>query len=309
MTKIPVTKTIAHAYKFVFRNFFALISIMWLSWALMLALTFLSRGSIAILFQISVTRDFSQLQGHWGQLLLTYLAIFVLLFVQLTGLTRLSLGLAMPSRYYYFSLGRPVWRLIGAALLAALAVAAVVIAYGLAIFVLGVLARVFMNAHPSVVGNAIVALLAAAALLIGYCGFIFVTVRFFFLLAPVSVAEEKISIGRVWLLTNGNFWRIFLISLSIIIPFMVIEILGVISIAGPMPFAPHGNSPEQILAFQQAQQVWQLTYSSRLQKYWYLVYPVAALMSVFLYGLSCAAQSFAYQQLTQPETSSPISAD
>lgn len=309
MIKFPVIKTIAHAYRFVFQNFFALISVMWLSWALMLALTFLSRSAIAILFQLSVTHDFSQLQGHWGQLILTYLAIIVLVFVQIAGLTRLSLGLPMPSRYYYFSLGKPVWRLIGAALLSALAIAALVIAYAMIIFVLGVIARVILNAHPSNLGSAIVSLLAVASLLIGYCGFIFVTARFFFLLAPVAVAEEKINIVRVWLLTNGNFWRIILVTLSILVPFMAIEVLGVISIAGPMPLAPRGNSPEQILAFQQAEQAWQISYSSKLQKYWYLVYPVAALMSVFLYGLGCAAQSFAYRQLTQSEASNPVSAD
>lgn len=306
MKKIPVVRTIGHAYKFVFENFLAILSVMWLSWGLMLVLMFLARGAISALFQVSVTRDVSQLQGYWGQLLLTYSAILVLILVQITGLTRLSLGLPLPSRFFYFSLGKPLWRLIGAAALAAAVVMASMIAYGMAVFVLGLMARVFMNEHPWAFGPTIMALSGLISLLIGYGGFTLMILRFFFLLAPTVIAEERVSISRVWLLSRGNFWRMFLISLSIFIPFIAIEIIGVMSIAGPLPIAPRDASLQELLAFQQSQQAWQIAYATKLRNYWYLVYPTTALMSVFFYGLWCAAQSFAYQQITRGACSNPI---
>jgi hypothetical protein len=309
MTKIPVGKTIAHAYKFTFQNFVPIICVMWPAWALMAVIMIFMRGDFVALTQASASHDFTQLQGHWGRLLLTYLVVFVLLFMQVTGLTRLSLGLPMPSRYYYFSLGKPVWRLIGAALLTVLAIAAVAIVYALAIFVLGLAAGIILHGQTSGAGKAIVALLTVLALLIAYCGVIFMAARFFFLLAPVVVAEESINIARAWLLTNRNFWRIFLIILSIVIPFGVIEIAGLIALAGPMPLLPQGHSPDQILAFQQAQRAWQLSYTSRIWTYWYLVYPAGALLSVLVYGASCAAQAFAYRQLTREEASTPVASD
>jgi len=309
MTKIPVGKTIAHAYKFTFQNFVPIICVMWPAWALMAVIMFFMRGDFVALTHASASHDFTQLQGHWGRLLLTYLVVILLLFMQITGLTRLSLGLPMPSRYYYFSLGKPVWRLIGAALLTVLAIAAVAIVYALAIFVLGLAAGIILHGQTSGAGKAIVALLTVLALLIAYCGMIFMAARFFFLLAPVVVAEESINIGRAWLLTNRNFWRIFLIILSIVIPFGVIEVAGLIALAGPMPLLPQGNSPDQLLAFQQAQRAWQLSYTSRIWTYWYLVYPAGALLSVLVYGVSCAAQAFAYRQLTHEESSTPVASD
>jgi hypothetical protein len=309
MPKIPVGATIAHAYRFTFRNFVPIISVMWPAWVLMLVVMFFMRDNFILLTRASATRDFTQLQGHWGPLLLTYLVIFVLLFMQITGLTRLSLGLPMPSRLYYFSLGKPLWRLIGAALLTILAMAAVMIAYALAVFVLGLVAGIALHGQASGAGKAIIALLTVLALLVAYCGVIFMAARFFFLLAPVVVAEETVNIGRAWLLTNRNFWRIFLVILSIVVPFGVIEIAGVLALAGPMPLLPQGNSPDQLLAFQQARQAWQLSYTSRMWTYWYLVYPVGALLSVLFYGLSCAAQAFAYRHLTLGEPSAPVAAD
>jgi len=291
MTKIPVGKTIAHAYRFTFQNFVPIICVMWPAWVLMAVIMFFMRGDFVALTQASATRNFTLLQGHLGRLLLSYLVIFVLLFMQITGLTRLSLGLPMPSRHYYFSLGKPVWRLIGAVLLTVLAIAAVVAVYALAIFVLGLVAAVFLHGQTAGAAKAIVALLTVLALLIAYCGMIFMVARFFFLLAPVVVAEESINIGRAWLLTNRNFWRIFLI---------------VLSLAGPMPLLPQGNSPDQLLAFQQAQRAWQLSYMSRMFDYWYLVFPAGALLSVLIYGVSCAAQAFAYRQLTLGEALTPV---
>ena len=309
MTKIPVGKTIAHAYKFTFQNFLTIISVMWPAWVLIVGIMFLLRGDLAALTHASATRDFSQLRGHWGPLLLAYLVILVLLFMQIAGLTRLSLGLPMPSRYYYFSLGKPVWRLIGAVLLTIIAIAAVLIAYVLVIFVLGLVTRIFLHDQSSVLAKAILGLLAALAFLAGYCGVIFMTARFFFLLTPVVVAEETINIGRAWLLTNRNFWRMFLIILSILLPFCMIEIAGIMALAGPMPLVPQGSAPEQLLAFRQAQQAWQLSYALKTQTYWYLIYPAWALLSVLLYGVSCAAQAFAYRALTENEASAPVAAD
>ncbi len=309
MTKIPVGKTIAHAYGFAFRRLPAIAAVMWASWVLLMMAMFLSRGSMAAFSQASATRDFSLMQGQWGPLLLFYIVAFILVFVQMTGLTRLALDLPMPSRYFYFSLGRPVWRMIGAVMLTFLAIIALVVVYALAIFLLGILVRLGLNAHPSGAGKAIATLLTVCALLIAYCGFIFLAVRFFFLLGPIVVMEERISIARQWSLTQGNFWRIFLIMLVILLPVVAIELGGMLAIAGFPPLLPHGASPEELLAFRQAQQAWQLGYAVKAQQYWYLFYPVAALFTAVFYGLGCSAQAFAYRALSESKSSDPVALD
>ncbi len=305
MAKIPVGAAIVHAYRFGFGRFAAILGVMWASWLLMMLAVFLSRGSMATLQQAAATRDFSLMQGQWAPLIVFFATAAILILVQMAGLTRLALGLPMPSRFFYFSLGKPVWRLLGAALLAILAMMAVAICCALVFFAIGFAARTVTAAHPSPIATLVTGLLIVLALLVVYGGFLFMMVRFLFLLAPVTIAEERISIFRGWSLSHRNFWRIVLVMLAILLPIAAVEIAGMLLLAGPMPLFPHGASPEQLVAFRAARAAWQAAMTARMQSLWYVLYPAMGLLSALFYGMSSAAQAFAYRALT----SEPVASD
>jgi hypothetical protein len=304
--KIPVGATIAHAYRFAFRQFLAIAGIMWASYALILLLAFLSRDSFAALSQASATRNMALMQGHWAPLLLHFLVSFLLVFIQMTGLTQFALGERRESPWFYFSLGRPVWRLVGAVFLAVLAIAAVAVCYGLAVLILGLIASLVLT---SAAGKLVLAFLALLALLGFYGGFIFLLIRFTFLLAPVTIAEQRISVFRAWSLTHRNFWRMFLIVLSLVLPMIAIQVGGMMMLAGPMPLLPKGAAPEQLAAFHAARAAWQLGFAAKLHSLWFIFYPVSGILYALFYGASCAAQVFAYRKLTENEGLSPIAGD
>jgi hypothetical protein len=310
MKKIPVIATIAHAYRFVFQDFLAIIRVMWVTWALLLAVMLLARGPMTAFNLAMASHDFSLMQGQWTWITVFYLATFVAMFIQMTGLTQLALGQKTGSPYFYFSLAKPVWRLIGATLLVMLALIAVAIAYALVAAALGWLLRMALTAYASqIMGRAVTGILILIAVAIAYGGFIYCAVRFFFLLAPVTLAEERIGLNRAWTLTKANFWRCFLIMLSILVPFCAIEIAGLLALAGPLPLLPHGNSAVALAALREAQRGWQFSSATRMQHYWYLTYPLAGILGAIFYGLSCAAQAFAYRALTDGEASAPVAGD
>ena len=51
-----------------------------------------------------------------------------------------------------------------------------------------------------------------------FCFYIYAAVRLFFFLPAIVVAENRIGLGRSWSLGGGNFWRIVVIFLLIVIP-------------------------------------------------------------------------------------------
>ncbi|HMH65647.1 MAG TPA: hypothetical protein VK515_08680, partial [Rhizomicrobium sp.] len=99
------------------------------------------------------------------------------------------------------------------------------------------------------------------------------------------------------------------VILSILIPFCVIEIGGLLALAGPMPLLPAGHAPAQLAAFQAAQRAWHMTSTLQMQRLWFITYPLAGLLTALFYGLSCGAQVFAYRTLTQDEGLAPIAGD
>ncbi|MBW8707683.1 MAG: hypothetical protein JF627_00165, partial [Alphaproteobacteria bacterium] len=296
--KIPVGATIAHAYRFAFREFIPIIRIMWLPYVLLIAAALLLRRPMAAFNVATATHDFGLIRAELGWVILFYLVTFLAIFMQMTGLTQLALGQPTGSRYFYFSLAKPLWRMIGGVLLAMLSLLAVTITYILAVLLLGFLLRMALTAYAPAAATVVLTLLALVAMLVGYCAFIYAFVRFVFVLVPVIVAESRIGVSRAWTLTRGNFWRGFLILLSILVPFAVIEIGGLLAIAGPMPFMPAGNTPAQLEAYHAAQKAWQAASAVHIQHLWYVIYPVSAVLTALFYGLTCAAQAFAYRKLT-----------
>ncbi len=101
MSKIPVGATIAQAYRFAFHDFFRILSVMWLTMAIM--------WLPGLVFQSRMTglaaHDPAMVRQMLPFLIPMYLVALVLLSMQMIGLARLALGVHRGPAWIYFSLG------------------------------------------------------------------------------------------------------------------------------------------------------------------------------------------------------------
>lgn len=177
--------------------------------------------------------------------------------------------------------------MIGAFVVALLAVVALVVAFT-------VVAAIVVWMLTGVAGKTNSALAGALLFLAGYLGVILVACRFLFLLAPVTLAEGRIGVMRAWRLSYGNFWRMFLITLAIVLPVIVVEYAVIFWAIG---FPPMPHAAEGLQAYQQARLAWNLAMVHATMNYWYISMPFIALLSVFWLGAGAGAQVFAYRAL------------
>ena len=303
MSKIPVGATIAGAYRFAFGNFLAIASIVWLPWLAMTIIGVLLRPQTLAFSNAIASRDMPAIGSVLVIMAPVYVLTTLLLFMQIAGITEQALGLRTGSPYFYFSVGKPVWRLIGAFLLmTAIFVGSyfLLLAAGILLgIVAAVLAKV-MHLSGGLFGFAVAIVVIAA-----FCAYFYCVVRASFLLNPVVIAEKRISIRRSWALGEGNFWRIFLIVLAVIVPVMVLVTLLVLHFLfqGLPPMLPLHASADQIAANRAMVMAWNAAMMKRMMEYWYLVYPAYGVAAALLYGLGCGAQCYAYRALV-PQTQS-----
>lgn len=298
MKKIPVGATIAHAYRFAFGDILTVLRSIWLPLAVQLGLTiFLLRHFIPLLraFEAKDPAAISLM----GPLLLLYPIILILFFAQMTTVMKVALGIKQEIPLIDFPFGKDMWRLLGAFIVAGLAIVAMLIAFALAAGVLSFLLS------ATGMGKPLLAILVGLLFVIGYGGMIFVIFRFLFLLAPVNIAEQRLGIGRAWQLSQGNFWRSFLIVLAILLPMIVAEYAVMFAAIGWPPM-PHGEGPQ---AFEARRLEWNIATLQAMVTYWYIALPFFALLMVVYIGTICGAQAFAYRKLTEDKISTPVAAD
>lgn len=302
MNRIPVGATIAHAYRFAFGDCLKILRASWIALALQFVLSFFMVQRMTGFMTSLMARDPSAI-GQIGPLLLIYPFAIILFLVQITAVTELALNPGKPVGLFNFPIGKPTWRMAGAFIIATLAIAAFLLAFVIAVFTLGFIVKM------AGLSKAVAAIAFLLVVLVGYGGVIYVVCRFYFLLAPVTVAEERIALGRAWKLTSRNFWRIFLIILAIFVPVMIAEYAVIFAAVGLPPVLPHGTGLEAMQALQHAKLAWNLAMFAAIQKYWYLALPFFVALIIFWLGTSCAAQVFAYRKLTEDEGLVPVAGD
>lgn len=298
MAKIPVGATITHAYRFACGDFLTILRSIWLPLAVQLGLTvFLLRYSVPLLRAFEAKDPAAA--SLMGPLLLLYPIILILFFAQVTTVMKVTLGTKQEIPLIDFPFGKDMWRLLGAFIIAVLAIVVMLIAFALAAGVVGFLLR------ATGIGRTALTLLVGILILIGYGGAIFAAFRFLFLLPPVNIAEQRLGIGRAWQLSRGNFWRSFLIALAVIIPMIAAEYAVIFAAVG-LPPMPHGEGPQ---AFQARRLEWNIAVMEAMANYWYVALPLLAVLMVLYLGAMCAAQSFAYRRLTEAEVSTTVAFD
>lgn len=311
MTKIPVGRTIARAYAFGFEDFFRILGVMWLPMAITWLPGIFMRQRIIDLREQITAGNFSAFREMWPILLPFYLMIFVLIFMQIIGIAKLALGIKKGPAGFYFSLGKPVWRLIGSFLLLIVAMIVGWLATVLGGVVTGFLLGLLAEAANSGLISGIVGLIVVLAIAALWCAYIYALVRLTFLLVPVIAAEEEgFALARSWTLGLGNFWRMFVILLAVLGPIFVLELAFVFAFMfRGISLPPAHANAAQAAAFQAALNARSIEMMGVIYHYWYLTYPAFIVVMVVFYGIYISAPCFAYRALTDDDASTPVAFD
>ncbi|MBI3677528.1 MAG: hypothetical protein HY243_13025 [Proteobacteria bacterium] len=255
MQKIPLEKTIGAAYRFFFSNILSILGTVW--FPLLLSLVIIGAVVYAVLPASFLHGDLRHLDpAEITALVPLFLAInplIVLISIVLSamisvGLMQRALGMTHGPTLIYFSLGAPVWRMVGARILFTLAMIALIVAVALVCVAIVLAGRMLDS-------KLISGLLDAVVIVGAICVILYSAVRLFFFLPAVVVAEERISFSRAWALGRGSFWRIVLIWLMIVIPVgfvsgTIFSIVTMGSLAAIIGQAPHDHpSPEEVVRF------------------------------------------------------------
>jgi hypothetical protein len=285
MNKIPVGKTISYAYSFTLSQLGSIIGLAWISLVAIAILQFLPYAAGGD--PMAEPTNPLQAGQHAIQSLGISILILVLTSIIYVAVTRLALGTRPGGAIAHFALGVPEFRTFGAIFLFGLVIFGIAIGMGIAV---GIVVAAANAAH----NDALLALVLAAAILVALCAIIYIAARLGFLLVPATVVEEHISLSRSWLLTRGNFWRIFAVLLAVALPIALIELACTAAIVGPSLFAPlpAGGDASQALA-------------ARFAEFGHhapMLIGLRLLIAPFQLGLSMGASAFAYRALTAAPT-------
>jgi hypothetical protein len=290
--KIPVGRTIEGAFSFVFRNFLSVVGIIWFPY---LVATAIIAGTT-----LWLVPDWRTLFDHVGtdpaaiavpmlRLARIFTVAWPVLFVAAAmvevGLLRKALGLHKGPMPIYFSLGAPVWRMVGAYVLLFFIFIAIVLVGCLAA---GAVAGLAWSFVPSP-GRAWICAVAVAAAIVWV---IYASVRVRFLLPAVVVAEGHIGVGRAWHLAGGNVLRI--IAIVLVIDIAVGIVFGIVSsLIAPIPFPMFAQHPDP-------QMIWHW-YALMLHTVGPALLAVRLVEVALLAALGAGAAAAAYRSLVPPD--------
>ena len=285
MNKIPVGKTVAFAYNFLFTRFGTVVGITALPALLAAAVDYLVRSYIS-------AEDTPSTAGT--NLLISIAGMAITLFiwaVTSVGIIRAALGQPLGSSAYYFPVGTVELRMFGAMLRFWLGVVVLIflasLLSGFAFMLAGVPLDGSSEPEPSA------ALLIAGLITWAAFGYtIYTIVRMGFLLSPTVVCESK-GLQRSNDLTRGNFWRIVAILLALILP-----ILFLLSIVGAVILrAALGNDYQRIIEDDGMDELMRRAEEAIAQNV--LLWEVFNMMIFILAaGLIYGAAAYAYQAVT-----------
>lgn len=230
MKKIPVVETIGFAYNFTFGQMGAILGLTWLPLVLWAIGNYfaLSHYYGSVPAGMSAGQPFMVVQAALV-FLGWYLASFLLWAVVDVAVVRLALGLRTKPAFVHFALGMAELRVFASfiglmALFMLFYIVLIIAAFGLLIAVGAGGASAIKGAAGLVV---VLGLLAMA--------WIFIRLSFF--IVPVAIVEKEIGLGRSWELTGGNFWRIVVIGLAVLLPAAMLAASAQTAVLGPEYFS------------------------------------------------------------------------
>lgn len=221
MKKLAVGPAIRFAFGFAFGQLGTIIGLIWAPMVVIAVVTFLPHAlgdSEALQGQSPAAAAPVVIRG-----IVLWLANALLSACITVAVMRQALGLRSGPAIFHFSFGMAELRMTGAMMLFKLIAFVLMIGLVLALVAAGMLAGT----------NEVAAAAATAVIGIGgACALIYALTQLGFLLAPVTVAENKISLERGWTLAKGNFWRITSVLFTVTLPPLLILLGAVFWLTG-----------------------------------------------------------------------------
>jgi hypothetical protein len=224
MTKIPVLDTIRAAYRFTFTHLGAIIGLIWLPMILATVMGFFVMQRFFVALADAFASNNFALMGPALLGLISFLLVGLLLSAMMSvPVMQLALGSRKQGALAHFAFGPPEWRLFRAGL-------------GVAGFLFALLVIVSMGTTALLGMGTLNANLASLGLF--YVCLIFFILRFGFFLPAVAVAESGPVLPRSWLMSAGNFWRILVIFLAVVVPARLVMLVVELALLGPRILEP-----------------------------------------------------------------------
>ncbi|HWU27046.1 MAG TPA: hypothetical protein VN154_11655 [Rhizomicrobium sp.] len=281
MNKLPIAATIAEAYRFAFGHLGTIIGLIWLPKVLATLLNFLPEVGGA-------AGDATGQAAGAG----AFESVAILVLTQLldavmyVALTRQALGQRQGPAVIHFALGPQEFRMFGAMLLFVLIGFGCALSFGLLLVAVQGVTAIGGGSAP---GDLLGAMLVMAGCVLLAC----TVIRFRFLLAPVTVIENRVDLVRGWTLTQGNVWRILLVLLATVGPIWAIEIGSGFALMGKEIIAalPPAGANEQIV------QQHVLLLEDVLRRHMPQILFITLILAPFNLGLLVSASAFGYRAL------------
>jgi hypothetical protein len=221
--RVPVVATVREAYAFTFANLGGIIGLIWVP---MLLLTVTGFFSSQHLYNDAIEAMASDNAARMGPSLLLWLGYVVsallLQAMMFTSVTQLALGARSAPVFAHFAFGPLEWRMFRAMA-------------GFAMLML----VVFLAGNILISAAAARAPQALALLVLAFYGVLLVFIaRLFLLLPAIAVADSGPVMRRVWLVSAGNFPRLFAVLMAIAVPVFILSMLLLVPVAGHAPPPP-----------------------------------------------------------------------
>lgn len=283
---VPVGKTILGAYAFTFGRIISIVGTAWLPFAVLFVYCFAVLSLVA-----PQAPSFSLAAGVRPFVAAIALGCgFLLTNAMVTaGVVREALGLHPRPVYAYFSLGRPVWRMLVALVLAMLIVLA-------ARFVMLAVARFAIFEAGATIPAPAAAWIAIAIWILALVALFYVLARLLFFLPAVVIAENRLGLGRSWMLANHNVLRIVAVGLGVQVPVPILfALLASLLATGSIDAALDYRTLSQSIP----------DYLQRIHPAGVAGVALQLVYSLLVFGLSNASAASAYRALVPIRSSGP----
>jgi hypothetical protein len=219
MPKIPVLDTIRAAYQFTFAHLGAIIGLIWMPMILATVIGYLVLQRFFMAMADAFASNNLAMMGPALLGLLSFALVALLLLAMMAApVMQLALGSRKAGALLHFAFGPLEWRLFRAGL-------------GITGFLFLILLVASMATAAAMGGGSPRASLAASLLFLA-CTLFFV-LRFGFFAPAIAVAESEPVLPRSWLLSAGNFWRLFLVLVATLFPVRLAMVLIELGLEGP----------------------------------------------------------------------------
>jgi hypothetical protein len=307
MGRIPVGRTIAESYGFVFRKYFDLLGIAWLPLTIMAVASYFYAQLVIRDGLIAPSNDPAMAAQmairHIPFTLGFYLVMLATIVMISTGVASEAMGERRGPRFVYFRFGANELRASGAILLLIVMIYAAII---VASIIGGIVGAVVFGVHAAASGSAQshanpmaavgqIMAVVVLVLLVAAAAASYFAIRLGFLLFPVTVTERRFGLWRSWELTKRNSWRAFAVIFVTCLPILVIDGVILAVTLGPtyLGMLRHLGNPQALA--EQSQQLRMMM--QRQLSYYPFLWAIGFIFAPFLYGLWIAPAAFAYRAL------------